>query len=117
MVSGHEAVKTKTAVWILGEYYKGKNPESWEFLFGRNDENFVKVFGLIKMDNFQNNLGRTWSLGQQLEQLKILPWQRDPNQLSLRDQIRSNHIIQSMLSQRLNRFHWGLVESQVDHDS
>ncbi|WAR60190.1 hypothetical protein PtB15_9B127 [Puccinia triticina] len=113
-ISVHEAMKTRTAMWILGEYYKGKNREAWEYVFGKNDENFLKVFALIKNNSFNNYPGSNWQVSHELEHLKILPWRRDLNQVSYNPFL-DKHLIKSKLLKRLNKLNWALVDSQVDH--
>ncbi|KAA1112684.1 hypothetical protein PGT21_006201 [Puccinia graminis f. sp. tritici] len=108
-ISEIEAMKTKVAIHILGEYYKSKNKEKWKFLFDNNDTNFLKIFSIIKMNNFHSTPSRTWEFSSRLEKFEILPWnynQKDYSSCELKQ-------MKTTLLKKFNDFNWKVVKNQL----
>jgi hypothetical protein len=72
-VSTLDAMKTKISIYILGQYYKSTNPEKWnEYLV--HDQNFVKLFGLLKNHHYHGNPCSILEFNEKCARLNILPW-------------------------------------------
>jgi hypothetical protein len=109
-ISGIEAIRTKVAIHILGEYYKSKNKEKWKFLFDNDDTNFLKIFSIIKMNNFHATPSRTWEFSSKLAKFEILPWEYNIQNYYCFSQFKQ---IKKNLLKKFNDFNWMAVKNQM----
>ncbi|KAA1104915.1 hypothetical protein PGTUg99_010637 [Puccinia graminis f. sp. tritici] len=68
-----EAIKTKIALYILGQYYKSSNPEKWDFYIV-HDSNFIKIFSLLKKYHYLAKPARIRAFNGICSKLDVLPW-------------------------------------------
>jgi hypothetical protein len=113
MVNEKKAIITKSALHVLGTYYKSKNPTQWKNLFPY-DSHFVVFFAIIKQHEQNGNLNRFYQHFPTWNASKLFPWVKSKASPEDPETYDGNGSIKE-IQKKIKRFEWTAIETYFEN--